>query len=124
MKKEFLWWILVGVAINRACSILPVGVYFDPFPLYEMEISLQTYVYMITIHLAVMATWYGLTTLKNEYREIFKTFLIIELASLIDFFLIYEHPWFHIGNYGVEFTDAKILLYSYYILRWNGNSNT
>lgn len=124
MGRKFLWWVLVGVGINRLCSILPAGVFFDPFPLYDVEISLQTYVYFITVHLGVMATWYGFYLLKNEYSNIFWHFLIIEAASLLDFFLIYEHPWFHIGNYGVEFTDAKILLYAYYILRWNGSSNT
>lgn len=125
--KRFLWWILVGVAINRLCSIIPAHWYFeDPFLLYDLgqPFQVQAYVYFVTNHLAVIATWYGFYSLKNEYSSIFYKFLAIEIVSLADFFIIYEHPWFHLGQYGVEFTDAKILLYAFYILRWNGNSNT
>lgn len=127
MSRKFLWFVLLGVAINRLCSILPEDWYFeDPFLLYDLgePFQVQAYVYMITIHLGIISTWYGFYILKNQYSNIFWHFLIIEIASLIDFILIYEHPWFYIGNYGVEFTDFKILLYAYYILRWNGNSNT
>lgn len=126
MSRKFLWLILVGVGINRLCSIVPSDWYFeDPFLLYDLgrPFQVQAYIYMLTIHLAVMVTWYGFFILRNEYRDIFRNFLIIEFASLIDFIFIYEHPWFHIGNYGVEFTDAKILLYTYYILRWNNSGN-
>lgn len=106
--------------------MLPADWYFeDPFLLHDLgrPFQVQAYVYMFTIHLAVLATWYGFYSLRNEYRQIFRHFLIIELASLIDFILIYEHPWFHIGQYGVEFTDAKILLYAYYIIRWNNTGS-
>ena len=127
MSRKFLWLVLVGVAINRLCSILPSEWYFeDPFLLYDYgrPFQVQAYVYMITIHIGVIATWYGFYQLKNEFSKIFCNFLIIEIVSLVDFILIYEHPWFHICDYGVEFTDAKILLYAYYIIRWNGNLNT
>lgn len=118
MERRFLWFVLVGVGLNRLCSILPVGVYFDPFPLYELQINLQSYVYFITVHLGVIATWYGIYQLRNRLSDIFYKFIVIEIVSLIDFLLIYEHPWFHLGSYGVEFTDAKILLYAYFILKW------
>jgi hypothetical protein len=122
--RKFLWLILVSVAINRLCTLLPTGILFSPFPLYEMQISLQSYVYFITVHLSIMIIWMALSQLESKFSSIFHSFFKIEVLSLIDFFLIYEHPWFHIGSYGVEFTDIKILLYTYFIFRWNSTGNS
>ncbi len=122
--SKFLWLILVSVAINRICTIMPVGVYFDPFPLYDLQINLQSYIYFITVHLSIMIVWMALTQMESKFSALFNTFFIIEVLSLIDFFLIYEHPWFHIGSYGVEFTDLKILLYTYFIIKWNNTGNS
>lgn len=124
VDRKFLFVILTSVAINRLCSLLPTGVMFSPFPLYDMQISLQSYVYFISTHLSIMLVWMALSQWPNKFSSIFNTFFKIEVLSLIDFFLIYEHPWFHIGTYGVEFTDIKILLYTYFILRWNNTGNS
>lgn len=110
--------VLAAVAINRACSLLPADVYFDPFPLYDMQINLQSYVYFICVHVSIILLWIDFRMMDEKVKDIFTTFIILEVVSLADFFIIYEHPWFHIGSYGVEFTDAKILLYTYYIIRW------
>ena len=125
--KRFLWWILVGISINRVCSIIPADWYFeDPFLLYDMgrPIQVQAYVYFITTgHLPFIATWYGFYSLRSDYSPIFYKFIAIELFYLADYILIYEHPWFHLGNYGVEFTDARILLYAISIGTWKTTGN-
>lgn len=119
-----LWWILFGIAINRFCSLLPSGIYFDPFPFYDLVlngqnvgINAQSYAYFLLNHIGIIAIWFGLSL---SVDSIFFKFMWIEILSLGDFLLRYEQAWFHIGSYGVEFTDAKILMYAYFILRWNG----
>lgn len=116
--RKILIIVLAAVAINRLCSLLPTGIYFDPFPLYEQSINLQSYVYFACVHVSIILIWIAFRMTEEKFRDIFSKFIILEVVALADYFIIYEHPWFHIGSYGVEFTDAKILLYAYYIIRW------
>lgn len=124
--RIFLLLILCAIALNRVCSALPSYVFFDPFPLYDIldkdgvnvGISLQSFAFIIAGHLQTILTWVAFRRIAEKFRDIFAKFITLEVVSLADFFIIYEHPWFHIGSYGVEFTDPKIFLYAYYIIRW------
>jgi len=131
VSKKTLWLILVAVALNRACSLLPTGIYFDPFPLYDIidpitgqnvGINLQSFAYMIANHLTIMVLWYGFILVRWKYSTLFYNLLVIELFSLIDFFVIYEHYWFKIGWYPLEFTDIKLAAYAFCI--WKTGRNT
>jgi hypothetical protein len=131
VPKKTLWFILISICLNRLCTLFPEGVYFDPFPLYDIVdirtgqnvgINLQSYIYFITVHLSVICLWVGFILVRWKLSDMFKAFLAIEIFSLLDFFIIYEHPWFPIGSYGVEFTDFKILLYAWQI--WKTGRNT
>ena len=115
--RKILFLVLAAIALNRLCSLLPTGVYFDPFPLYDQSINLQSYVYFISVHVSIILLWFAFR-MDEKVKDIFTKFIILEFFSLADFFIIYEHPCFYIGKYGVEFTDPKILLYTYYIIRW------
>lgn len=117
--RKVLWLILVAVSMNRLCSLLPESIYFDPFPAYDLQITLQTYVYFITSHLSIILIWLALWRRSDNLSKIFYNFMVIEIFSLVDFLVIYEHPIFHLGTYGVEFTDIKIILYSIFIIKWN-----
>lgn len=126
MRKWGLWLILFSVAINRLCSFpIFLGIYFDPFPFYDLiyqgenvGINLQSYIYMFANHLSIMAIWLFCRFELPKYALIFTLFFILEVGSLIDFILIYEHPIFHFGWYGVEFTDIKLILYTSLIILW------
>jgi hypothetical protein len=126
MRHLGLWLILFGVVINRFCSF-PIfsGVYFDPFPFYDVMydgrnvgINLQSYIYMFANHLSIIAIWVFCRYEMPKYAILFSLFIVLEIGSLADFILIYEHPIFHIGNYGVEFTDFKLILYTSLIILW------
>lgn len=135
LNKVGIWLILFAVTINRFCSWLPSNVYFDPFPFYNIMykgenvgINLQSYVYMIAIHFSIIAIWlfcmfempqYKLNRINYRWiTSIFSLFFILEVGSLIDFLLIYEHAIFHLGFYPVEFTDFKLILYTSIIILW------
>lgn len=125
MKNYGLLFILFSIAINRLTTVMPTGIYFDPFPFYDIlydgenvGINLQSYVYMIANHLSIMAIWLFCMYEMPKYSLLFSLFIILEVGSLIDFLLIYEHPVFHIGFYGVEFTDFKLILYTTFIILW------
>lgn len=105
--------------MNRACSLVP-DYYFDPFLFYDIRISVGYYIYAISNHLFVMILFYLLFQLSNyKLFYLFGALFWVEVLSLVDFLLIYEHPIFHLWGYGVEFTDFKIIMYVYLIIRWN-----
>lgn len=119
MDRRILYWLLACIGINRLCSLVPGGIVFDPFPFYDIDISIQYYIYAISQHLIAMVLMFILASNTTErLGELFAKFFWLETLSLIDFFLIYEHPIFYVGNYGVEFTDFKIIIYAYLILTW------
>jgi len=133
---RYLWLIPVAIFTNRVTSILPEYYYFDPFPAaeildskgIEVGITLQSYVYMISIHLGWIILWLRETLKKDKYQVLFTQFLILELFSLLDFLIRYEQYFFNAGFYKFEFTDIKLALYILAIANWKrkwiGNSNT
>lgn len=101
--------------------------YFDPFPFYDIVdqagnnigITLQAYVYVISQHANVMVLLYLLAeSVNSSLGKLINKLFIVEILSLIDFFLIYEHSFCRVLGYGIEFTDIKIILYAYFILTW------
>jgi hypothetical protein len=127
-KSRHLYWLLAAVGINRLCSLVPAYRYFDPFPFYNIVdqsgknvgITLQSYIYGISTHAIVLALFHLLSIFSSpKYSQLFGVFFLLEVAGLIDYLLIYEHPIFHLWSYGVEFTDIKIIFYTYFIIRWN-----
>jgi hypothetical protein len=104
---------------------LPSGVYFDPFPLYDLVyngenvgINLQAYCYAITVHLSIIIMLFAFREALPKLSTVFLLLIGIEFLSLADFFIIYEQRLFYLGKYPVEFTDFKILSYAIVILLW------
>lgn len=126
-NSKLLYCLLAALGVNRLCSLVPAYRYFDPFPFYEIVdvngveigITVQSYIYGISVHLFVMILFYLLSVVWVRGFHLMATLFLLECLSLLDFMLIYEHPIFYIGSYGVEFTDFKIILYTYLIIRWN-----
>lgn len=125
-EVKFIVLFFASVMINRVCSWFPADYYLtepfnnSPFPFYSMRINVQSYVYFISVHLSIIWFYYSVIHLfkDNTLKQLFNNFVILEWFSLLDFFLIYEHPWFHLGDYGVEFTDPKLFIYAYLLLKW------
>lgn len=118
-NSKVLFWLLFAIGMNRACSIVP-DMFFDPFPFYDITISVSFYIYVISNHCFILILFYLLTqTAMGEMFRIMVVFFWLQFLSLLDFILIYEHPIFYVGRYGVEYTDFKVLMYTYLIIRWN-----
>lgn len=98
----------------------------DPFPFYSIynddgtvyDMDLQVYFDRMFDHIsrALILAWGFLTF--ADYRKLLYYFFVIELFAIVDYMLIYEHPWFYLGSYGVEFTDFQIMLYVIFAVRW------
>lgn len=126
VSRKVLYWLLGAIAINRLCSLVPKYVYIDPFPFYtildkngnEIGITLQSYIHGISMHLIVMVLMFLLSSIaKYDLGKLIAKFFWLEVLSLLDYFLIFEHPIFNV-LWGIEFTDFKLAFYSYFILTW------
>lgn len=122
-RERSLFWLLGAVGINRLCSLVPAYVYFDPFPFYNIldaegnnvGLTVQSYIYGISTHAIVMALIHLLAVFSSaKYWQLFTILFVLECASLIDYILIYEHPFL----YKIEFTDIKIIIYTLVIIKW------
>lgn len=125
-KRDALLLILSVIAFNRATSWLPKYYYIHPFPLFEIVdengmavgITLQSYFYIFCFHALMIAFWQYCKIKEPNRESLFYVFRSIEIMSLVDFFIIYEQPWFYMRSYGVEFTDFKIILYLFFYVKW------
>ncbi len=116
--RKALYCLLLAIGLNRACSLAP-DYTFDPFPFYDIQISVGYYIYAISNHAFVMILFYLLATVASSINfYLFVQLFWLEVLSLVDFFLIYEHPIFYLWGYGVEFTDIKIIIYVILIIKW------
>jgi len=123
---DALLLILAAIAFNRVTDWLPKYYYVHPFPFYEITdsignpigITLQSYFFFICGHIIFILYWnYCMKESLNE-KPLFSCFRALEILSLIDFLLIYEKPFAQIGEYGLEFTDIKIISYASLYILW------
>lgn len=86
-------------------------------------ITVQLFVYVLAYHFAFLIMWYRNWKLNPSIAStLYRDWFAVEVLSLIDLFIIYEHPYFTLDfglfRYGVEFSDLKVLLYVYFMVRW------
>lgn len=129
-EAKILVLVLVAIAIDRLCTFLPSGLYFDPFPLYDLiycyapddcqnvGINAQAYCKAITVHLSWIMFLFTVRLARPQLSKTLLVMGVIEVLSLADFFIIYEQPFFNIGNYHGEFTDIRILGHIITIVLW------
>ena len=102
--------ILGAVSLNVLTSLFPTFK-INPFPFYDKAISVQHYAYYGFTHISIMLIWL-FCFLETKYKTFFKSCLLIELFSLIDYLVIYEKSFAEFGGLHLEFTHIKILLYA------------
>ncbi|HEY3525733.1 MAG TPA: hypothetical protein VGK47_06025 [Nitrososphaeraceae archaeon] len=128
-EDKYIWLIPVVVFLNKACSWFPYSWRVDLFLLWdnpdpnEYGIPMQLFVYVLAYHSVFLIIWYRNWKLSPSIASpLYKNWFFVEVLSLIDLFVIYEHPYFFLDlgftSYGVEFSDLKVLLYIYFMVQW------
>lgn len=128
MKDSRLIFIIVtAIFLNRLCSWAPESIRFDPFLFYDIVnkkgenigIGLQSYIYCLCYHLFILSVWFFNIHRTGKLHTLFIYFFLIEVLSLIDFLLIFEHSFMSIGFWNVEFTDFKLIAYTSISILWS-----
>lgn len=121
--RLYIILILAALAIREAWTLVPFSAHtFDPFPLYDIELTAQTYVYFLCHYASMMVFAYTFTLILISFRPILATWFWLQVVEFIDYLLTYNSPWFYIFTLGVGITVIKFLVLSIISikhLQWN-----
>jgi hypothetical protein len=122
-ERNCIILILAALAIREAWTLIPFSAHtFDPFPFYDIELNIQTYVYFLCHYVSMMVFAYAFTTLLISFRPILTTWFWLQAVEFIDYLLTYNSPWFYIFTLGIGITVTKFLVLSIISVRqlqWN-----
>ena len=134
MSKEakVVLMVFLAVALDRLCTLVPSGIYFDPFPFYDLTycdpctgkcanvgINMQYFCKAITVHIGWVLFMVAFSCAFESTKKLFLLFAFLEALSIIDFWLIYEQAFYRLPGIAIELTDIKnVILYPAGIYLW------
>lgn len=83
---------------------------FDPFPFYDIQISIQSYAYFAFYYIAMCTLAYAFLWVMPAYHTLFTVWFFLQIGELIDYFLTYNSPWFHFWIIPVGITLVKFVV--------------
>lgn len=111
IDRNAILLILVALGIREAWTLLPPIAYtFDPFPFYDLELTLQTYVYFLCHYVSMMVFAYTFMMLLISFRPILTTWFWLQVVEFFDYMLSYNTPWFYILGVGIGITIIKFIV--------------
>jgi hypothetical protein len=121
MNTKYLLLILFGLAFTEIHTIIPDSDPMDFFPLYnppgvDYMITRKTYFYFMGQHLFILCNVAYIIFADQHFRHVFKNIFLLEFVDFIDYLLIYNTSYFHIGDVGINYAYVKIALYTYLII--------
>ena len=119
MNRQAMILIFIALGMREAWTLLPLSYdTFDPFPLYDIEITRPTYVYFLCHYLSMMVFAYAFIQLMREYQVILRAWFIIQTVELVDYLFTYNNPWFHVAGFGVGITVTKFVVFTVLLTRY------
>jgi len=122
---DCLLYLIASICLNRVTDWLSRDT-IQPFIFYTVTnrygeptgITWQQYFFYLTGHITIILFWNVLMKKVISMSQLFFFYRAVEIVALFDFFLIYEKPFLYIGQYGVEFTDIRVLTYITLYILW------
>src|SRR5688572_17816235 len=103
LKFFLLFILLIGVVFTILPDAGKDAPRYDFFLLTEKEVSVIVFVYHIFEHVAwIMISWVLVVEIP-KHRPFLNAFLIVKIGDIIDYFLVYNRDWFHIGMIPVSY---------------------
>lgn len=76
----------------------------DFFPLYDIEMTLRTYVYFACSHVMMMSVYWFIGHFMMN--RLFTVFFYLELLALIDYFVVYNKAY----PIGIKYGDFQLVI--------------
>lgn len=97
-------------------QFLPDNTYAkDYFPLYDIKLTFQTYVYFICEHLTFIVLTYIIASEARKYRQALTVFFYLQVLDLVDYLLTYNTTWFKIGSIPITMNSLSFLIFGLFV---------
>lgn len=115
-ERGLILLVIAAYAILEIWTLIPDGKYISPFPFSDVELNVQTYVWMACIKISFMLFAYVLFQYSHLYEQFFTVLFYFALFELIEYFLNYNEPWFRVYRVPVDVTSIRytVLLFMAY----------
>lgn len=77
----------------------------DFFPMYDIEMTLRTYVYFASSHIAMMSIYWFISVM-TKMHYLFALMFWLEFLDLIDYFVVYNKAY----PIGIKYGDIKLII--------------
>lgn len=119
VERNAIILILTALGIREAWTLLPnIPQTFDPFPFYDLDLSIQTYVYFLCHYVSMMVFAYTFMMILISFRPVLVTWFWLQVVEFFDYMLSYNSPWFYILGVGVGITIIKFIVLSATAIRY------
>lgn len=86
-------------------------------------IPVQLLIYVLAYHAVFLVLWFRNWKFTDSIAApLYRNWFYVEIVSLIDLFLFYEHPFYYLDlgmtNFGIEFSHIKVMLYIFLMIKW------
>lgn len=88
----------------------------DFFPLYDIKLTFQTYVYFLFEHFGMIILSYILAVEVRKYRREVYFFFWLQVVDMIDYVMTYNTTWFEVGDIQVSMNLISVLVFGIVIL--------
>lgn len=110
--------IFTAIFLKELFFLLPENVFIRPFPLHNIEITLQSYLYFACSYAGMLIVAYIFSRTLTRFRGVAETWFILQGIEFADYFLTYNTPWCYFGQLPIGITLVKfIVLFSLIIYK-------
>lgn len=114
MSKLILLYLTFIVAVLFV--LVPSNNIVVKFPLSDMTVSLEYYIYSIFERSILIVLCYIIASEATEYRSAIWIFFCLVVVDLVDFLLCYNSVWFYLGIVPVSMNIVKSFVFGGVIL--------
>ena len=109
MSHKIIMVMLFGALVLRELWILlPTNeATFDPFPLYDIQITRPTHVAFACGYASMMILTYCFSLLMESERLVMYFWFCLQAVEFLDYFLTYNTAWFSLMGFGIGITVIK-----------------
>lgn len=111
-ERTIVLLIFTAIFLKELFLLMPDGKYIDPFPFYDMRITMQTYFYFACAYVGMMVISFIFTKTLIEFKVVAHVWFVLQAAEFVDYLLTYNTTWFIFLGIGIGITLLKFIILS------------
>lgn len=99
-------------------TVLPDQGLVKPFPLSDMEIHFQTYIWIATIYCAfLILTWVTCRSSDSRTHDFFNVVFLFQALQFVEYFINYNETWTHVFGLPITIATLRFPVLFYFAVR-------